>query len=66
MQPVHCSGTKEVQMSGDVLSAEAPPIARAERVARLRAQYLDGTYHIDPVRVSAKIIEHHLKDGSSK
>jgi hypothetical protein len=30
------------------------------RIAELRRQYVNGTYHVDAAKVSAKIIDEHL------
>jgi anti-sigma28 factor (negative regulator of flagellin synthesis) len=41
-------------------SSSVPQTVSEERMAELRAQHLNGTYHVDPDKVAAKIVDEHL------
>jgi anti-sigma28 factor (negative regulator of flagellin synthesis) len=34
------------------------------RVADLRRRIVDGSYYVDPAKLSAKIVDHHCRTGS--
>jgi anti-sigma28 factor (negative regulator of flagellin synthesis) len=38
-------------------------IAREQRIAELRRQYLQGTYQVDAQELSAALIKRHLEDS---
>jgi anti-sigma28 factor (negative regulator of flagellin synthesis) len=42
------------------LRKRADTEARKARLADLRQRYVDGTYNLDPVELSAKIVDWHL------
>jgi anti-sigma28 factor (negative regulator of flagellin synthesis) len=46
--------------TGSVTVEQSSQGVSEERIAELRRQYLDGTYHVDIDKVSAKIVDEHL------
>ena len=52
----------EVSLGPVALAASNSLDAPEAKIAELRQQYLDGSYQVDPGKLSTKIVEEHLQD----
>jgi anti-sigma28 factor (negative regulator of flagellin synthesis) len=54
-------GTQVDSHAGYVKRANERIQSRAARIADLRRRIVDGTYHLDSAKLSAKIVDHHWR-----